>query len=175
VSNYLLIIFYYICISVYYYLLIWNWIFGRFVNKTRENLRFSRRNFTDLATRRIGLSESDIIGYNVQIMISPLPSYDELLNSAYANISLIADKTWTFDPEDPFRKLNHSLWIQVRRATDTYPINTASKYFIYVFPNIFLLMLLSFIIEDILCVREERNYQKFVFYSWTSIHFSYLK
>ncbi|XP_011057893.1 PREDICTED: uncharacterized protein LOC105148088 [Acromyrmex echinatior] len=45
-------------------------------------------------------------------MISPLPSYDELLNSAYANISLIADKTWTFDPEDPFRKLNHSLWIQ---------------------------------------------------------------
>jgi len=62
-------------------------------------------------------------------MISSLPSYDdELLNSAYANVSLIADKTWTFDPEDPFRKLNYSLWIQVRRATDIYPIDTASKY-----------------------------------------------
>ncbi|KYN06150.1 hypothetical protein ALC62_02911 [Cyphomyrmex costatus] len=53
-------------------------------------------------------------------MISPLPSYDELLNSAYANISLIADKTWTFDPEDPFRKLNHSLWIQSCEVTAKY-------------------------------------------------------
>lgn len=54
-------------------------------------------------------------------MISPLPSYDdELLNSAYANVSLIADEVWTFDPEDPFRKLNHSLWTQVRYAMDIY-------------------------------------------------------
>ncbi|XP_011701174.1 PREDICTED: uncharacterized protein LOC105457921 isoform X2 [Wasmannia auropunctata] len=54
-------------------------------------------------------------------MISPLPSYDdELLNSAYANVSLIADKTWTFDPEDPFRKLNHSLWIQSCEVTAKY-------------------------------------------------------
>ncbi|RLU20893.1 hypothetical protein DMN91_007507 [Ooceraea biroi] len=52
-------------------------------------------------------------------MISPLPSYDdELLNSAYANVSLIADEVWTFDPEDPYRKLNHSLWIRVRCALD---------------------------------------------------------
>lgn len=50
-------------------------------------------------------------------MISPLSSYDdELLNSAYANVSLIADEAWACDHEDPFRKLNHSLWIQVRRA-----------------------------------------------------------
>ncbi|KAL6266530.1 hypothetical protein P5V15_003377 [Pogonomyrmex californicus] len=62
-------------------------------------------------------------------MISPSSSYnEELLNSAYANISLIADKTWTFDPEDSFQKLNHSLWIQVRCATDTfkYPVDIQS-------------------------------------------------
>ncbi|KYN09066.1 hypothetical protein ALC57_19034 [Trachymyrmex cornetzi] len=53
-------------------------------------------------------------------MISPFPSYDELLNSAFANISLIADKTWTFDLEDPFRKLNHSLWIQSCEVTAKY-------------------------------------------------------
>lgn len=48
-------------------------------------------------------------------MISSFPSYDEeLLNSAYANISLIADKAWTFDKEDPFQKLNQSLSIQVK-------------------------------------------------------------
>ncbi|KOC68168.1 hypothetical protein WH47_03326 [Habropoda laboriosa] len=46
-------------------------------------------------------------------MISSFPSYDEeLLNSAYANISLIADKAWCFDKEDPFQKFNRSLWIQ---------------------------------------------------------------
>ncbi|XP_025152621.1 uncharacterized protein LOC112588134 [Harpegnathos saltator] len=55
------------------------------------------------------------IGYNVQIMISPLPSYDDdFLNSAYANISLLADEAWSYDREDPFRKLNRSLWIKVR-------------------------------------------------------------
>lgn len=49
-------------------------------------------------------------------MISSFPSYDEeLLNSAYANINLIADKAWTFDKEgDSFQKLNHSLSIQVK-------------------------------------------------------------
>lgn len=48
-------------------------------------------------------------------MISSFPSYDEeLLNSANANISLIADKAWTFDKEDPFQKLNQSLSIQVK-------------------------------------------------------------
>ncbi|XP_012234840.2 uncharacterized protein [Linepithema humile] len=58
-------------------------------------------------------------------MISPLPSYDdELLNSAYANVSLIADKAWTFDPEDPFRKLNHSLWIQSCEITAKYEKNS---------------------------------------------------
>lgn len=52
-------------------------------------------------------------------MISSFPSYDEeLLNSAYANISLIADKAWTFDKEDPFQKLNQSLWIQVKFIND---------------------------------------------------------
>lgn len=72
-------------------------------------------------------------------MISPLPSYDdELLNSAYANISLIADEVWTYDPEDPFRKLNHSLWIQVRRATHT--------------------QILSF---DVLYVKEKKIVSKF--------------
>ncbi|XP_076279107.1 uncharacterized protein LOC143208536 [Lasioglossum baleicum] len=51
-------------------------------------------------------------------MISSFPSYDEEqpLNSAYANISLIADKAWTFDKEDPFQKLNQSLWHQVTRS-----------------------------------------------------------
>ncbi|KAL6443307.1 hypothetical protein ACFW04_002891 [Cataglyphis niger] len=58
-------------------------------------------------------------------MISPLPSYDdELLNSAYANISLIADKVWTYDPEDPFRKLNHSLWIQSCEVIAKYQENS---------------------------------------------------
>ncbi|CAL1687876.1 unnamed protein product [Lasius platythorax] len=58
-------------------------------------------------------------------MISPLPSYDdELLNSAYANISLIADEVWTYDPEDPFRKLNHSLWIQSCEVIAKYQENS---------------------------------------------------
>ncbi|XP_025264722.1 uncharacterized protein LOC105251130 [Camponotus floridanus] len=58
-------------------------------------------------------------------MISPLPSYDdELLNSAYANISLIADKIWTYNPEDPFRKLNHSLWIQSCEVIAKYQENS---------------------------------------------------
>lgn len=53
-------------------------------------------------------------------MISPLPSYDDdLLSSAYANISLIADEVWTYDRDDPFRKLNRSLWIKVRRVCGT--------------------------------------------------------
>ncbi|XP_020293691.1 uncharacterized protein LOC109859646 isoform X2 [Pseudomyrmex gracilis] len=58
-------------------------------------------------------------------MISQLPSYDdELLNSAYANISLIADEAWAFDPEDSFRKLNHSLWIQSCEVIAKYKENS---------------------------------------------------
>ncbi|XP_054010115.1 uncharacterized protein LOC128893289 [Hylaeus anthracinus] len=57
-------------------------------------------------------------------MISSFPSYDEeLLNSAYANISLIADKAWTFDAGNPFRKLNRSLWIQNCKLTAKYKEN----------------------------------------------------
>ncbi|CAL7946487.1 unnamed protein product [Xylocopa violacea] len=57
-------------------------------------------------------------------MISSFPSYDEeLLNSAYANVSLIADKAWTFDEEDPFRKLNQSLWTQNHKLTAKYKGN----------------------------------------------------
>ncbi|XP_033178472.1 uncharacterized protein LOC100740186 [Bombus impatiens] len=57
-------------------------------------------------------------------MISSFPSYDEeLLNSAYANISLIADKVWTFDKEDPFQKLNQSLSIQNYKLTAKYKEN----------------------------------------------------
>ncbi|XP_050585114.1 uncharacterized protein LOC126919674 [Bombus affinis] len=57
-------------------------------------------------------------------MISSFPSYDEeLLNSAYANISLIADKAWTFDKEDPFQKLNQSLSIQNYKLTAKYKEN----------------------------------------------------
>ncbi|XP_034173356.1 uncharacterized protein LOC117601106 isoform X2 [Osmia lignaria lignaria] len=57
-------------------------------------------------------------------MISSFPSYDEeLLNSAYANISLIADKAWTFDKEDPFQKLNQSLWIQYHKVSVKYKEN----------------------------------------------------
>lgn len=71
-----------------------------------------------LPSHLIGPLESTIhIDYNVRIMISSLPSYDDdLLNSAYANISLIADEVWTYDREDPFHKLNRSLWIKVRRV-----------------------------------------------------------
>ncbi|EZA48525.1 hypothetical protein X777_13673 [Ooceraea biroi] len=61
-------------------------------------------------------------------MISPLPSYDdELLNSAYANVSLIADEVWTFDPEDPYRKLNHSLWIRTCEVIAKYEENDSSR------------------------------------------------
>ncbi|XP_060822308.1 uncharacterized protein LOC132910551 [Bombus pascuorum] len=57
-------------------------------------------------------------------MISSFSSYDEeLLNSAYANISLIADKAWTFDKEDPFQKLNQSLSIQNYKLTAKYREN----------------------------------------------------
>lgn len=105
------------------------------------NLRPNFRSLRKRDTRKFALSTQKFrrprgwsgyrnpisIGYNVQIMISPLPSYDELLNSAYANVSLTADKTWTFDPEDPFRKLNRSLWLQVRRVTNTYPVDTVDS------------------------------------------------
>ncbi|XP_076379643.1 uncharacterized protein LOC143259830 [Megalopta genalis] len=58
-------------------------------------------------------------------MISSFPSYDEEqpLNSAYANISLIADKVWTFDKEDPFQKLNQSLWHQYCKVSERYKEN----------------------------------------------------
>ena len=47
-------------------------------------------------------------------MISTIPSYDEdILKSAYANISLIADNIWANDQEDPYKKLNKNLWIKV--------------------------------------------------------------
>ncbi|CAK9799786.1 hypothetical protein ANTPLA_LOCUS2105 [Anthophora plagiata] len=61
-------------------------------------------------------------------MISSFPSYDEdLLNSAYANISLIADKAWCFDKEDPFQKLNQSLWIQNCKLIAKYKENGAYR------------------------------------------------
>ncbi|XP_043529098.1 uncharacterized protein LOC122538791 [Frieseomelitta varia] len=57
-------------------------------------------------------------------MISSFLSYDEeLLNSAYANVSLIADKAWTIDKEDPFQKLNQSLSIQNYKLTAKYREN----------------------------------------------------
>ncbi|EFN76854.1 hypothetical protein EAI_16502 [Harpegnathos saltator] len=57
-------------------------------------------------------------------MISPLPSYDDdFLNSAYANISLLADEAWSYDREDPFRKLNRSLWIKSCEVTAKYEEN----------------------------------------------------
>ncbi|XP_076391587.1 uncharacterized protein LOC105663958 isoform X1 [Megachile rotundata] len=57
-------------------------------------------------------------------MISSFPSYDEeLFNSAYANISLIADKAWSFDKEDPFQKFNRSLWIEYRKVAAKYKEN----------------------------------------------------
>lgn len=62
-------------------------------------------------------------------MISPLSSYDDdLLNSAYANISLIADEAWTYDREDPFRKLNRSLWIKVSQVCLQVPRSSILEY-----------------------------------------------
>ncbi|KAK2582129.1 hypothetical protein KPH14_004494 [Odynerus spinipes] len=55
------------------------------------------------------------------IMLSSFSSYDdELLNSAYANISLIADRTWVFNSEDLYRNLNQSLWIQSCKLIEKY-------------------------------------------------------
>ncbi|XP_024943485.1 uncharacterized protein LOC107270319 [Cephus cinctus] len=54
-------------------------------------------------------------------MISSTSSYDDdLLNSAYANIGLIADRAWAADQDDSFRKLNHTLWVQNCKLTGTY-------------------------------------------------------
>ena len=46
-------------------------------------------------------------------MVSSVSSHDDDLLSAYANINLIADRAWAYDPEDPYRKINQSLWVQV--------------------------------------------------------------
>ncbi|XP_025602398.2 uncharacterized protein LOC105684541 isoform X4 [Athalia rosae] len=67
-------------------------------------------------------------------MISSVPSYDEeLLNGAYANIGLIADKVWAYHQDDPFRKLNHSLWVQsgsipMQQISNTASPNRASQH-----------------------------------------------
>ncbi|KAF7415032.1 hypothetical protein HZH68_003521 [Vespula germanica] len=54
-------------------------------------------------------------------MLSSFSSYDdELLNSAYANISLIADQTWVYNQEDLYRNLNQSLWIQSCKLIEKY-------------------------------------------------------
>ena len=49
-----------------------------------------------------------------QMMISSKSSNDdELLNTAYANVSLLADTIWVFDKNDIYRKFNQALWIKV--------------------------------------------------------------
>ncbi|KAI4492777.1 hypothetical protein M0804_002568 [Polistes exclamans] len=54
-------------------------------------------------------------------MLSSFSSFDdELLNGAYANISLIADQTWVFNKQDLYRDLNQSLWIQSCKLIEKY-------------------------------------------------------